>query len=147
MCFTKSKKQKTNSRVVQLFWKHETETKLTADCTREEKLSNTLSFKPVRFSLICELDLKKNNCVFTAGQSLKPYLRHLYGEFTLWRGNQANKRALWEGHVSIELVTSQGNTINPLTDHNWISMAESSHSDIILIQFLKSPGHISLRVS
>lgn len=66
--------------------------------------------------------------------------------FTLRRGNQANNRAPWEGRVSIELLTSQGNTINPVTDHNWISIAESPHSDIILIQFLKSQGHISLRV-
>lgn len=61
-------------------------------------------------------------------------------------GNQA-KRALWKGCVSIELLTSRGNTINPVTDHNWIFIAGSSHSEMILIQFLKSPGHGSLRVS
>jgi len=63
------------------------------------------------------------------------------------RGSQASTRALQDGCVSIELLTSQGNTINPVTDHNWISIAESSHSDIIMIQFLKLLGHISLRVS
>lgn len=61
--------------------------------------------------------------------------------------NRPNESALWQGHVSTELLTSRGNTTNPVTGRNWVSTAQSPHSDMIRMQFLKSPGHISLRVS